>query len=203
LKEIDGHRRKSGVNISPTRRVTAMDVAKAAGVSRTTVSYVLNESPHQSIPESTRRRVLDAAARLGYAPFSAARMLATGRSNLVLGVIPDWPVGPNLGALLRRLTEAFAEHGLVYLSHTATWPEPDLVPLWRTVSPAAVLIFDDVSTEQLERMRAAGIPVVVALLSRSGRGMGEVEMWEKQVGPLQASHLVGPVPPRRSTRRSA
>ena len=51
-----------------TRRVTSADVAHEAGVSRATVSYVLNDTPHQKIPEHTRRRVLEAAARLGYTP---------------------------------------------------------------------------------------------------------------------------------------
>ena len=46
------------------KRATAADVARAAGVSRTTVSYVLNKTPHQQIPDATQRRVLEAAERL-------------------------------------------------------------------------------------------------------------------------------------------
>ena len=42
------------------KRATAADVAREAGVSRTTVSYVLNNTPHQQIPDATRRRVLEA-----------------------------------------------------------------------------------------------------------------------------------------------
>ena len=37
------------------KRATAADVAREAGVSRTTVSYVLNDTPHQQIPDVTRR----------------------------------------------------------------------------------------------------------------------------------------------------
>ena len=78
------------VRPGPTpRKVTAKDVAREAGVSATTVSYVLNNRAHQSIPERTRRRVLTAAEKLGYAPSAAARALATGRSNLVLGLVSD------------------------------------------------------------------------------------------------------------------
>ena len=36
------------------KRATAADVAREAGVSRTTVSYVLNSTPHQQIPDATR-----------------------------------------------------------------------------------------------------------------------------------------------------
>src|SRR4051794_41190218 len=86
-----------------TRRITSADVAREAGVSRTTVSYVLNETPHQKIPDATRQRVLDAVARLEYAPSAAARALQSGRSDVVLCLLPDWPIGPAvrgpLGAL--------------------------------------------------------------------------------------------------------
>ena len=73
--------------------VTSADVARESGVSRTTVSYVLNGTPGTSISDATRQRVLEAAARLGYAPSAAARTLRSGRSDLVLCLLPDWPVG--------------------------------------------------------------------------------------------------------------
>lgn len=68
------------------RRVSAEDVAREAGVSRTTVSFVLNNTPGKGIAESTRQRVLDAAARLGYEPNEHARKLARTRS-LSVGVL--------------------------------------------------------------------------------------------------------------------
>ena len=57
-----------------TKRPTATDVARRAGVSQATVSYVLNNNPRQAIPETTRRRVLTAADELGYTPSAAARI---------------------------------------------------------------------------------------------------------------------------------
>lgn len=58
-----------------TARVTSADVAREAGVSRATVSYVLNDRPGRSIPEATRERVRTAAARLDYVPDQRARAL--------------------------------------------------------------------------------------------------------------------------------
>ena len=99
------------------RRPTSADVAREAGLSRATVSYVLNDTPHQTIPEATRRRVLEAAARLGYAPSAAARALRSGRSDVVLCLLPDWPIGPAVGDLLSHLSGALAEQGLTLLAH--------------------------------------------------------------------------------------
>ena len=65
---------------------TSQDVATRAGVSRTAVSFVLNDRPGTGIPEETRQRVLSAAAALGYRPNSAARSLVSGRT-WTLGVI--------------------------------------------------------------------------------------------------------------------
>src|SRR3954452_6598558 len=87
-------------------RVTATDVAKEAGVSQATVSYVLNDTPGQTIPEATRQRVREAMGRLGYTPHGAARALRLGRSDAVLFVLPDWPLGPALISLVEGLTVA-------------------------------------------------------------------------------------------------
>jgi DNA-binding LacI/PurR family transcriptional regulator len=66
-----------------SRLITSHDIAKAAGVSRTTVSYVLSNRPGVSVSGKTRRRVLATARRLGYVPNSAAAMLVTGRSKSI------------------------------------------------------------------------------------------------------------------------
>ena len=57
------------------KRVTSYDVAKRAGVSQATVSYVLNGNSRQSISKDTRERVVSAAKELNYFPNSAAQML--------------------------------------------------------------------------------------------------------------------------------
>jgi DNA-binding LacI/PurR family transcriptional regulator len=66
-----------------TRRVTTHDIARAAGVSRTTVSHVLNNQPGVALNPKTRERVLAMARKLGYVANSAAQMLVTGRSRTV------------------------------------------------------------------------------------------------------------------------
>jgi LacI family transcriptional regulator len=58
-----------------------------AGVSRTTVSFVLNERVDVKIPDETRRRVIDAAEQLGYHAHAPARQLAGGRSHIIAVVL--------------------------------------------------------------------------------------------------------------------
>ncbi|PYD02496.1 LacI family transcriptional regulator [Microbacterium esteraromaticum] len=74
----------SGTGQAPQRTVGVRDVAALAGVSRQTVSRVLNERPEVAAP--TRERVLAAMAELGYRMNNAARALGTRRSR-TLGVL--------------------------------------------------------------------------------------------------------------------
>jgi DNA-binding LacI/PurR family transcriptional regulator len=174
---------------SDRRRVTSTDVAREAKVSRATVSYVLNDSPHQKIPEATRRRVREAAARLGYAPSAAARSLRRGRSDIVLGLLPDWPIEHVLGRLVQQLTDALAQHELTFLVHSAAHPARPLREVWRALTPAAVLALDAFPDAEAGAMRAAGIEVVMAVHDsvRSGRSSALVS--EEPIGAEQARHL--------------
>ncbi|MFQ8433695.1 LacI family DNA-binding transcriptional regulator [Amaricoccus sp. W119] len=70
-------------------KVTSHDVARRAGVSRATVSFVMNRSNAVTIGEETRRRVLAAAEELGYRPNSAARMLKSGATRTIGLIIAD------------------------------------------------------------------------------------------------------------------
>lgn len=75
-----------------SKRVTSLDVAKQVGVSRTTVSFVLNNVPGVSISDATRKRVSDAARQLDYHPNIAGKKLVSGKSytlGLVLCQSPE------------------------------------------------------------------------------------------------------------------
>lgn len=65
------------------KSVTSHDVAKLAGVARSTVSHVLNGSNAVSLSDETRRKVQQAALTLGYRPNSAALMLRQGATKTV------------------------------------------------------------------------------------------------------------------------
>lgn len=78
--------------MGPVKRTTSKDVAKLARVSRTTVSFILNNVPGVRISEATRKRVLDAAKELNYSPNIAGKKLVSGKSytiGLVLCQSPE------------------------------------------------------------------------------------------------------------------
>jgi DNA-binding LacI/PurR family transcriptional regulator len=84
---------------------TLEDVARAAGVSRATVSRVVNGATNVSA--DVQRTVRDAIAAVGYVPNQAARQLITGRSGviaLVMSIVPE-PGSP-------PAARAISEHGL-------------------------------------------------------------------------------------------
>ncbi len=111
------------------RSPTAEDVACLAGVSRTTVSLVLNGAPDARISVETRQRVLEAAARLNYRPHAGARHLVRGRSEVIAFVMRQTPdqvwADAFLPQVLRGLSEALREANL----HLLLFPlSPDQAP---------------------------------------------------------------------------
>jgi LacI family transcriptional regulator len=75
-------------NAFQKRSVNSIDVARMVGLSRTTVSYVLNGRQDVSIPEATREKVLAAARKLGYRPNGIARSLVRGRTFTIGVIVP-------------------------------------------------------------------------------------------------------------------
>ncbi len=169
------------------RTVTSSDVARDSGVSRTTVSYVLNDTPGVTISDQTRARVRASAERLGYTPSAAARTLRTGRSDLVLYVLPDWPLGPAVDTLLDHLAGELAERGLSLLVHHLRGGRP-LSDLLRVVTPRAVVGFTAFTPEDREVMHRAGVQVLGTLLDDPGAA-GIFTTSQRDIGRLQVRHL--------------
>lgn len=89
--------------------VKIQDVADAARVSIATVSRALNGIGN--VTEETRRKVVDAAARLGYIPHGGARSLSTRHTNCVGAVLPDLH-GEFFSELIRGIDRVARSHGL-------------------------------------------------------------------------------------------
>lgn len=167
--------------------VTGADVARAAGVSRATVSYVLNDTLGQSIPEETRAKVKAAAEALGYVPHMAGRTLRKGRSDLVVAILPNWPVGAVVGELIEGLSAAASERRLTLaILREGEGPDP-LASMIRTLAPAAIIHLDALPKSIQAVADAHGIPVVSAFLAAGVES--DLSHSQLRIGHLQVQHL--------------
>jgi DNA-binding LacI/PurR family transcriptional regulator len=169
------------------KRVTIADVARAAGVSPATVSYVLNDAPNQKISARTRERVHAAVTTLGYTRSAAARALSTGRSDTVLLILPDWPIGPLIAELIESLTDELGKHGLSLITRREL-PEWTVATLWRELVPAAVVFFGEVDVTESRAMRDAGV-YVTGMSSSASDEDDFLLVSNEEIGRIQASHL--------------
>lgn len=160
---------------------TSAEVARQAGVSRTTVSFVLNGVENRGISEATRQRVLAVAEQLGYAPNAAARQLAGGSSGTVGLVIPQAAhlyTDVFLSQMVASVNDACHREGLKLLieSTEGEGREPGgfirLVQARRIDGLLIVSPRRDVY-EHLHRIVEAGIPLVV--LGRAPRGLEHIQ----------------------------
>lgn len=93
----------------PSKRITSLEVARHAGVSRTTVSLVLNDVPGAQISERTRQRVIQVAEELGYVPVAAARALARQRTQVIGLILTRSPHHIASDAFLTQILESLVE----------------------------------------------------------------------------------------------
>src|SRR2546428_2968719 len=104
----------------PRISLTSADVARRARVSRTTVSYVLNETGRRNrhVSEETRAKVLQAAQELGYSTHRSARALRKGQSEEIC-IIVDLPLTVHRTELVVSLQQHAFSYGypsVVYFS---------------------------------------------------------------------------------------
>lgn len=91
------------------RRITQVDVAQRAGVSRALVSQILNNNTTLVIPQETRTRVQSAIHELGYVPDRAAQSLRTRKTYTIASIIPDI-TNPFYPAFQRGIQDVTREH---------------------------------------------------------------------------------------------
>lgn len=182
----------------PLINPTLLDVAKAAGVSRTTASNAFNR-PDQL---STKRRewVLSVARDMGYAgPNPMARMLRTGRAGVIGVVFPETltyaVTDPAAVALLQGVAKGCEREGTGMLILSAT----DEQSAQQTVAKAAVdgFIINCLVAEKavIQSVLAQGQPVV-ALDHDGSIGASSIDI-EERAGAFQAAEHIAKLGHRR------
>ncbi|MEU1020629.1 LacI family DNA-binding transcriptional regulator [Streptomyces sp. NPDC005904] len=170
--------------------VTLAEVAQHAGVSASTVSYVL--SGKRTISAVTRQRVERSIQELGYHPNAGARALASSRSNIVALMMPlrtDMYVPVMMEIAIAVATHA-REHGFDVLMLTG---EEGPAAVERVVGSglADAIILMDVELEdaRVPLLRESGRPAVLIGLPADTTGLTCVDLDFAEAGAQCAQHL--------------
>lgn len=164
-----------------SRRPTSKDVAKLAGVSRTTVSFVLNNSKGHSISEETAKRVRAAADKLGYMPFSTTRVLRKLRSNTILVLSTEALTCEFPSEYYILLSQLLAKHQVSCLFAYAPTERSQLLSLCETADPDAILLLNELTAENLENLKTLGVPILSL--------PKEISVHGSDAGVIAATHL--------------
>lgn len=160
------------------RGATQSDVARLAGVSQATVSYVVTDTPAIRIPEATRRRILAAIAELGYVPDRAARSLRTRKTQTLACIIPDI-TNPFYPAFQRGIQDAAGHHGYDVLIYNTDGDAHREARVLRSVQQGRVdgvvtVLFHQTAT-QLRDLLDRGIAVVRFESTRKAAGLWPID----------------------------
>src|SRR5690606_24705194 len=169
--------------------VTQADVAARAGVSRRTVSNVINDYPH--ISSDVLKRVQDAIDELGYTPSQAARSLRTARSGVLQLVIPELDV-PYFAELARSVTTEAESRGLsVLITQTSGDGARELAALTSETGEHAegtILSAVELSPNQLASRRATNPVILVG--ERRLPGVDHVGIDDVAAAHAATAHLL-------------
>ncbi|MBV7694534.1 LacI family transcriptional regulator [Streptomyces sp. TRM70350] len=170
---------------------TSADVARLAGVSRATVSYVLNNTSAVRISEPTRRRVHEAAKELGYVPHAAARSLRAGHSRMVLMPAPAIPAGPLYSRFINELQWALSRLDYTVVQYgTLGLHGDEAARAWAELRPVAVLVpGQGLGPQGVAVLKRSGARAVVTLGPASVEGAHALLMDHAAVGQVAGGHL--------------
>ncbi|MGY0490575.1 LacI family DNA-binding transcriptional regulator [Streptomyces sp. WG-D5] len=170
--------------------VTLAEVAKHAGVSASTVSYVL--SGKRSISAATRERVETSVRQLGYHPNAGARALASSKSNIIALMVPlrtDMYV-PVIMEIATAVATAARSHGYDILLLTGEEGAQAVRRIEGSALADAVIVMDvELDDERLPLLRTASRPAVLIGLPTDTTGLHCVDLDFAAAGALCAEHL--------------
>ncbi|MGW4912756.1 LacI family DNA-binding transcriptional regulator [Streptomyces sp. NPDC004270] len=189
-------RETQSIRIDDARRCqlmfTSKDVARLAGVSQSTVSYVMTGK--RPISEDTRKRVQAAIDLLSYQPNAGAQALASRRTKVIGLVVP---VGGDLGntgvvPFLETITQCAREVDYDVLLVTADEGAAGLTRLdGRSLCDAIVLMVITAHDERIQVIPSLRVPVVLIGVPDDPAGLHCVDIDFEQAGRLAVQELVG------------
>jgi len=179
---------------STVTRPTIMDVARACGVSKTTVSYVINGNT--TVNAHTRTRVLDVMREMNFHPSAVAQGL-TKKKVHTIGVlfVGVHPVGcltdPYSVRILEGIFMQCHRQGFNVTVFTETWQSPVVSgpPLRDGRTDGVIVVLPQVGSGVVETLTRLGIPVV-SIAGETLKDVPMVEVDHFEGARLAAEHLV-------------
>jgi LacI family transcriptional regulator len=184
--------------MSGTRRnLTLEEIGEIVGVSRSTVSRVLNDHPH--VRPEIRARVEEVIQETGYLPNQAARALVSNRTGLI-GLVMATDVDelfgdPYYSALVHGIQEGCSEFGSIFSIYPVYGPRGETVVLSTLVAQGfvdGVIITAGPGSERLiGALRERGKRMVVVGHPLDDRDLVRVDVENRAGSALAVAHLVG------------
>jgi LacI family transcriptional regulator len=174
--------------------VTLKDIARATGVSKTTVSYILGGQHNKGhFSGETYRKVKAAAESMGYSYDDIARAMSTGKANVIGFTAPDSPfefVYETLSGAIQRA----AELGYFIKVIKADWrsPSTEIISVCRKQKLSGVICYNlrrEVTNEIKAALDTDGLPAVVTGNNPSPSNVIKIMSNDYMGGALSAAHL--------------
>jgi len=184
-----------------TKRINSKDVAREAGVSATTVSYVLNNNKAVTISQETRDRVLAAVQKLGYVPNQAAKTLGSAKSsinksNLIGIVIPQTETGKELmfanpfyGDFISAVEYVARSEGF-HLLISGVNADQSYIEIAKNRSLDGIIILGMYPSDDIKEYKQTGIPTVLVDCYGSDHFFHSVRTDDRYGGYLATHYLI-------------
>ncbi|MBN2718050.1 MAG: LacI family DNA-binding transcriptional regulator [Deltaproteobacteria bacterium] len=178
------------------KKSTIKDVAREAGVSIATVSFVLNNRPGQVISEPVKQRVFEVARQLNYHPSALAAGLASRKpGNIAIVFYKDGDLVSNLYysfVLEGAIREAARMSVNIMFSYVdEDWETSGELPkVVREGSTAGVIFINQVHPDMVRDIERRGVPVVLVDHYPQIQGVNAIEIDNFRGGQLPVEHLV-------------
>lgn len=190
-------------------KITINDVAALAGVSKKTVSHVVNGIGR--VAPATRARVEAAVAQLRFVPSPQARAFASGRSGLVV-LVHDGADDPPLAALLAGLEQGLAPAGLAAGVHACTGGAEGLTRFLAAQRPHGVVLAPPLSADPSLAQACAALDCPIVRLAPEDTGdlfvwtderqaAADAAGWLIALGHRRIAFIAGPEGDRRARAR--
>lgn len=174
------------------RLATREDVARRAGVSTATVSYVVNDGP-RPVAAATRATVLRAIRDLGYRPNQLARGLARRRTQVIAYVTPDIS-NPLLAELARQVEDTAFQSGYMLVvcnsNRSADRERAQIALLDEKRVDGLLLVTTGLDADDLRQILDDGIPVVLLEREIHGVAVDMVLVDNRDIGRQATDHLL-------------